>query len=76
MAVERIIDLENQRYADREYEGRLPVSAAPEEAAHAERQHAALARLRTRVHEAAWKPRAVLDRSDLADLLIVMGADE
>lgn len=76
MATERIVDLENQRYADREYEGPLPLSGAAEEAARAERQHAALARLRRRVRELPGKGQHVLTRSDLTDLLIVLGVDD
>jgi hypothetical protein len=75
MATEHIVDLEHQRYADREYEGELPESGGAAEQAKAERQGAALTRLRKRVREPPggqiW-----LSRSDLLDLLIVLGADD
>jgi hypothetical protein len=75
MATERIVDLENQRYADRPYEGPLPASGAAEAQAKGERQQLALGRLRKRVREPPggqiW-----LSRSDLLDLLIVLGADD
>jgi hypothetical protein len=75
MATERIVDLENQRYADREYEGLVPESAAAAEEASRERQALALARLRKRVREPA-SPRTFLTLSDLTDLLIVLGVDD
>jgi hypothetical protein len=75
MATERIVDLENQRYADREYTGTLPLSGAAEAQAQAERQHAALGRLRGRVREPA-SPRTFLTLSDLTDLLIVLGVND
>jgi hypothetical protein len=75
MATEHIVDLEHQRYADREYEGPLPENTGAAEQAKAERQALAVARLRKRVREPPggqiW-----LSRSDLLDLLIVMGADD
>lgn len=48
MATERVIDLANQRYADRPYEGPLPPSGAAEEQERAERQRAAFLRLQER----------------------------
>jgi len=75
MATEHIVDLEHQRYADREYEGELPESDGAAEQAKAERQGAALTRLRRRVREPA-SPRTFLTLSDLTDLLIVLGADD
>jgi hypothetical protein len=62
---ERVIDLDCQRYADREYDGPLPVSTAAEEQAAARRRERALARLR---EKAAADP-------VVADLLIVLGLD-
>jgi hypothetical protein len=76
MATERVIDLANQRYADRPYEGELPASTAAAEQARADRRAAAVARLRKRVREYAGRPRGCLDRSDLTDLLIVLGEDD
>jgi hypothetical protein len=76
MATERIIDLANQRYADVTYEGPLPVSGAAEEQRRAERQHEALARLRRRVRELPGQGQLFLSRSDLTDLLIVLGVDD
>lgn len=67
MATERVIDLENQRYADRPYEGPLPLSGTAEAQARAHRQHLALARL---------KIRAAGGDDALADLLTVLGLDE
>jgi hypothetical protein len=75
MATERIVDLENQRYADRPYEGPLPASGAAEAQARAHRQHLALDRLRKRVREPP-SPRTFLTLSDLTDLLIVLGVDD
>jgi hypothetical protein len=75
MATERVIDLEHQRYADREYEGVLPESTAADEEARERRREMASSRLRKRVREPPggqiW-----LSRSDLLDLLIVMGVDD
>jgi hypothetical protein len=67
VATERIIDLEHQRYADREFEGPLPLSGAAEAAARDERQRRALLRL---------KIRAAGGDDTLADLLTVLGLDE
>ena len=75
MAMERIVDLENQRYADREYAGPLPVSGAAEAQARAEGQHAALAFLRGRVSGANPGPYN-LTLADLASLLTLLGLDE
>jgi hypothetical protein len=72
MAVERIIDLENSRYADREYEGRLPASSAPGEQARRVRREKTLGRLRARARGGgSW-----LTSRDLADLLTVLELDE
>jgi hypothetical protein len=76
MATERVIDLEHQRYADREYEGVLPESAAAAEQAARQRQALALARLRRRVRETPGRGQLFLSRSDLTDLLIVLGVDD
>lgn len=65
MAVERIVDLEHQRYADREYEGFLPASESAEEAERAERRRRALLRLKIR---SAQDP-------VVADLLVALGLD-
>jgi hypothetical protein len=67
MATERIVDLERQRYADREFEGPLPVSGSLEEAQRASRQRLALARLRA----------SAAQHHELArDILILLGLDE
>jgi hypothetical protein len=75
MASERVIDLGNKRYADREYTGELPPSTAAAEQAARQRRELALARLRRRVREPpggqVW-----LTRSDLLDLLLVLGEDD
>ena len=74
MAVERVIDLEHQRYADREYEGSLPEPDAAEAY-----QRARRARARDRLVKRIKEPiggRASLDRSDLIDLLLLMGVDD
>jgi hypothetical protein len=76
MATERLIDLENQRYADVTHEGPLPLSGAAEEQRRAERQHEALARLRRRVRELPGQGQMLLTRSDLTDLLIVLAVDD
>lgn len=75
MATERIVDLENQRYADREYTGSLPLSGSAREAARAAGQHAALAFLHGRVSGADAGP-FNLTLADLASLLTVLGLDE
>jgi hypothetical protein len=75
MAVERVIDLENQRYADREYEAALPEPAATSEEWQRARRERALARLRKRVKEPVGG-RSSLDRADLLDLLLVMGVED
>jgi hypothetical protein len=67
MGTERVIDLANQRYADRPYEGPLPVSGSAEEAARAAKQRRALLRL---------KIRAAGGDDTLADLLTILGLDE
>jgi hypothetical protein len=76
MATERIVDLEHQRYADREYEGQVPESTAAAEQAARERRAAAVARLRRRVRELPGQGVKFLTRSDLTDLLIVLGEDD
>lgn len=74
MATEHVIDLEHQRYADREYEGTVPESTAVAEQVRAERRTVALARLRERAH---WDTGALaLDKLDLQNLLTVLGLDE
>jgi hypothetical protein len=74
MATERIVDLANQRYADRPYEGELPESTALAEGLRAERRAVALARLRERAH---WDTGALaLDKLDLQNLLTLLGLDE
>jgi hypothetical protein len=74
MAVEHVIDLGRQRYADREYEGILPEPAGPSEEYQRDRREKALARLRRRVRRTAGaQGQAFLDRSVLTDLLIVLG---
>jgi hypothetical protein len=74
MATERVIDLEHQRYADREYEGELaPSAVAAAEAAKAEQQHRALVRLRAVASSSGAHPVTTVQ---LADLLTVLGLDE
>jgi hypothetical protein len=65
MAVERVVDLEHQRFADREYTGVIQNSTAGAEAAAARRRERALERLR---EKAAADP-------VVTDLLIVLGLD-
>jgi hypothetical protein len=67
MATERVIDLEHRRYADRPYEGPLPVSGAAEAQARERRRELALARLRA---SAAQHNRLA------ADILTLLGLDE
>jgi hypothetical protein len=76
MAVERVIDLEGQRYADREYAGPLPESDAAAGPAARDRRGLALRRLRRRVREAPRPGGSFLTLSDLTDLLIVLGEDD
>lgn len=67
MATEHIVDLAGQRYADRPYDGPLPVSGAAEAQARAHRQELALERMRARAAQ----------RHELArDILILLGLDE
>jgi hypothetical protein len=75
VATEHVIDLEHQRYADREYAGSLPESTAAAELAREKPQREALARLRCRMTDLACRP-LHLDTSDLADLLILLGLNE
>ena len=76
MATERVIDLENCRYDDREFAGEQPASLAAEEEHRRRRRDRALARLRRRVRERPGSQRAVLYRADLVDLLILMGEED
>lgn len=76
MAVERVIDLEQQRYADREYDGELPASTAAEEEHRRRRRDQARARLRRRVRERPGQPGVTLYRADLVDLLILIGEED
>lgn len=76
MAVERVIDLEHQRYADREYGAELPVSTVPEEEHRKRRRDLARARLRRRVRERPGQPGVALYRADLVDLLILIGEED
>jgi hypothetical protein len=76
MASERVIDLEHQRYADREYEGEQPPSFAAQEAHRRRRRDQARARLRRRVRERPGSPGLVLYRADLVDLLILIGEED
>jgi hypothetical protein len=75
MAIERVIDLERQRYADREYEGPLPPSAGEAERYAKARRARARDRLVRRIKEPV-DGRSSLDRSDLIDLLLLMGVDD
>jgi len=65
MATERVIDLEHQRYADREYTGTLQDSTAAADAAREAARGRALTRLR---EKSAVDP-------VVTDLLIVLGLD-
>jgi hypothetical protein len=76
MATEHVIDLENSRYADREYAGALPESTARAEAWERERVELARERLRRRVKEKPGTGRMHLDRSDLLDLLLLLGVHD
>jgi len=71
--VERIIDLERQRYADREYEGELAPDAAAEQREHEIRQANALELLKLRLLGSGPEQ---LDRADLRNILTVLGLDE
>jgi hypothetical protein len=75
MPTERVIDLEHQRYADREYMLPLVPSVAAAEQAGRDRREQALARLRKRVRERPGEAGGSLwlDRTDLLDLLLVLG---
>jgi hypothetical protein len=75
VATERVIDLQGQRYADREYEGPLPPSAGESEAYARARRGRARDRLVRRIKEPIGG-RSSLDRSDLIDLLLLMGVDD
>lgn len=76
MAGERVIDLEHQRYADREYAGVQPDSTVAAEEHRRRRRERALARLRRRVREKPGTPGLVLYRADLVDLLILLGEED
>jgi hypothetical protein len=76
MAVERVIDLEHSRYADREYAGAVPESAAFAEGCQRARRERALARLRRRVKEPPGTGSLSLDRTDLLDLLLLLGVED
>jgi len=76
VATERVIDLENCRYADREYAGELPASTAAAEEHRRRRQDEARARLRRRVRERPGQPGLTLYRADLVDLLILIGEED
>lgn len=75
MARELVIDLEQQRYADREYEGELPLSVVAEEEHQRTRRDRARERLRRRVRERG-APGGMLYRADLVDLLILIGEED
>jgi len=76
VATERVIDLELQRYADREYDGELPQSMVAEEEHRRRRRDRARARLHRRVRERPGSQRVGLYRADLVDLLILMGEED
>ena len=76
MAIERVIDLEHQRYADREYAAALPEPAASAEGFQRARRERARARLCRRVKEPPGVGSLSLDRTDLLDLLLVMGVED
>lgn len=76
MATERVIDLGARRYADREYEGELPPSAAEAEAFRRDRVARARARLCRRVKEPPGVGSLSLDRTDLLDLLLLLGVED
>jgi hypothetical protein len=74
MPTERVVDLENSRYADRESEAVPAASGSLAEAERAAAQLEALARLRARV--ARHGADIYLTTTDLADLLLMLGARE
>lgn len=76
MAVERVIDLANRRYADREYEAALPESGAAAEGYRRARRERARARLCRRVKEPPGVGSLSLDRTDLLDLLLLLGVED
>lgn len=70
MATERVIDLANQRYCDREFEGVIPPSTAAAEERVRRSKELALERMRARVAQDD-------DQSELAlDVLILLGLNE
>lgn len=76
MATERVVDLENRRYADREYDGTPPDSTAGAEEWERRRTEQARARLVKRIKEKPGTGRMYLDRSDLLDLLLLLGVHD
>ncbi len=76
MAIERLIDLEHLRYADIPVTRVLPESTAAADQAQRERREMARTRLRRRVRETPGRGVKFLTRSDLTDLLIVLGEDD
>ena len=68
--MERIIDLEHQRYADREYEGELAPGAAAAEQRRQRSRELALQRMRARVAQEDGQAELALD------ILILLGLDE
>ena len=76
MALEHVVDLEHQRYADREYGGEQPPSRAAAEEHRERRRAKARARLRRRVRERPGSPGVALYRADLVDLLILLGEED
>jgi hypothetical protein len=75
VATERVIDLEHSRYADREYAGPVPESAAAQEARAGQRRADALARL-CAVASDRRNDGAAITGAQLRDLLTVLGLDE
>lgn len=72
MPTEHIVDLENQRYADREFTGTAPVIAeSREQAERGMRQANALNLLKLRLYSGPEQ----LDRQDLRNILTVLGLD-
>lgn len=75
MATERVIDLTHQRYADREYTGPRPERDASGDSSREHRRARARGRLLGRVRQMDT-PRRHLDRTDLLDLLILLGEED
>lgn len=71
MATEHIVDLENQRYADRPFDGPAPVVAWDSLREREMHQANALNLLKLRLHSGPDQ----LDRADLRNILQALGLD-